>query len=75
MRRAHQGVAVVALPNSRQSGFFSNVAQANSQAVAQASAQLSSSAANARPAITRTSVRPEAASGLDGWLIDRLFGR
>ncbi|MEA2897163.1 MAG: hypothetical protein QOJ84_2778, partial [Bradyrhizobium sp.] len=22
-----------------------------------------------------TSVRPEAASGLDGWLMDRLFGR
>src|SRR6266851_1223157 len=29
MRSAHQGVAVVALPNSRQSGFFSNIAQAN----------------------------------------------
>jgi penicillin-binding protein 1A len=28
-----------------------------------------------RPAPTRASVRPEAASGLDGWLIDRLFGR
>jgi penicillin-binding protein 1A len=27
------------------------------------------------PAPTRTSVRPEAASGLDGWLVDRLFGR
>jgi penicillin-binding protein 1A len=24
---------------------------------------------------TRTSARPEAASGLDGWLVDRLFGR
>jgi penicillin-binding protein 1A len=23
---------------------------------------------------TRASVRPEAASGLDGWLVDRLFG-
>jgi penicillin-binding protein 1A len=75
MRSAHQGVAVVALPNSRQSGFFSNLAQANSQAEAQANAPLPSSAATARPAITRTSVRPEAASGLDGWLIDRLFGR
>jgi penicillin-binding protein 1A len=29
----------------------------------------------ARPAPTRASVRPEAAGGLDGWLVDRLFGR
>ena len=28
-----------------------------------------------RPAPMRASVRPEAASGLDGWLMDRLFGR
>ena len=27
-----------------------------------------------RPAPTRASVRPEAAGGLDGWLVDRLFG-
>jgi penicillin-binding protein 1A len=27
-----------------------------------------------RPAPTRTSVRPEPAAGLDGWLMDRLFG-
>jgi penicillin-binding protein 1A len=29
----------------------------------------------ARSAPARTSVRPEAASGLDGWLVDRLLGR
>jgi penicillin-binding protein 1A len=75
MRGAHQGIAVAALPNSRQSGFFSNVAQASPQAEAPANAPSPSNAATARPAITRTSVRPEAASGLDGWLIDRLFGR
>jgi penicillin-binding protein 1A len=28
-----------------------------------------------RPTPTRTSTRPEAAAGLDGWLMDRLFGR
>jgi penicillin-binding protein 1A len=28
-----------------------------------------------RSAPTRASVRPEAASGLDGWLMERLFGR
>ena len=27
-----------------------------------------------RPQVTQTSARPEAASGLDGWLVDRLFG-
>jgi penicillin-binding protein 1A len=76
MRSAHQGVAVVALPNSRQSGFFSTMAQANSQASGSAAnAPTPASAAAGRPAITRTSVRPEAASGLDGWLMDRLFGR
>src|ERR1700681_4788814 len=31
MRSAHQGVAVAALPNSRQDGFFSNLIQAASQ--------------------------------------------
>jgi penicillin-binding protein 1A len=76
MRGAHQGVAVVALPNSRQSGFSSNIAQANSQVEASAaSAPLPASATSGRAAITRTSVRPEAAAGLDGWLMDRLFGR
>jgi penicillin-binding protein 1A len=35
------------------------------------------SSATGRPAPTRTaaSARPEAAAGLDGWLMDRLFGR
>ncbi|MEH2511658.1 penicillin-binding protein 1A [Nitrobacteraceae bacterium AZCC 1564] len=28
----------------------------------------------ARPPVTQTSVRPEADAGLDGWLIDRVFG-
>ena len=28
-----------------------------------------------RPAPVQTSVRPESAAGLDGWLMDRLFGR
>jgi penicillin-binding protein 1A len=59
MRAAHQGVPVAALPGLQQSGFFSNFVQAASQASVR----------------VRTSVRPEAASGLDGWLMDRLFGR
>jgi penicillin-binding protein 1A len=75
MRTAHQGVPVAALPNSRQSGFFSNIAQAAPQPEPQAvNAPLPASAAAGRPPVTRTSVRPEAAAGLDGWLMDRLFG-
>jgi len=75
MKTAHEGVRVAALPGAQSGGLFSNFAQAGSQ-------QPSASASNApmpatgaaRPAPTRTAVRPEAASGLDGWLMDRLFG-
>jgi penicillin-binding protein 1A len=81
MRAAHQGVPVAALPNSQTGGVFSNLMQAASQvsapsaptSAAQAAPQAASGAA--RPAPTRTSVRPEGAAGLDGWLMDRLFGR
>jgi penicillin-binding protein 1A len=77
MRSAHQGVAVVALPNSRQDGFFSNLIQAASQVSAPSTSTPAAPPANsaARPAPTRTSGRPEAAGGLDGWLMDRLLGR
>jgi penicillin-binding protein 1A len=70
MRAAHQGVPVAALPGSQAGGFFSNLAQAT----APASAPVSTSPAT-RAAPSRASVRPEPASGLDGWLMDRLFGR
>jgi penicillin-binding protein 1A len=74
MKAAHQGIAPVPLPASQPPGFFASVAQAASQA------SPPSSVGNmppppARPAPTRTSARPEAAAGLDGWLMDRLFGR
>ncbi len=78
MRAAHQGVPVAALPNSQSSGLFSNLVQTASQVSAPspptATAPQAASGA-ARPAPTRTSVRPDAATGLDGWLMDRLFGR
>jgi penicillin-binding protein 1A len=71
MRTAHEGVPAAGLPNS-QGGFFSNLAQAASQVTAPTPP---ASANNGyRPAPTRTSVRPEPAAGLDGWLMDRLFG-
>jgi penicillin-binding protein 1A len=82
MKAAHQGVPVASLPNSQQAGFLSNLAQVASQ-VSAPSAPATASApsaplpvnATSRPAPTRTAVRPEAAAGLDGWLMDRLFGR
>jgi penicillin-binding protein 1A len=72
MRAAHQGVPVAALPGSKTGGLFSNVAQASPQSPA--GSPVPATGAN-RPAPTRAAVRPEAASGLDGWLMDRLFGR
>jgi penicillin-binding protein 1A len=81
MRVAHQGVAVVALPNSQAGGFFSNLIQTASQVSAPsaptAAAPPAPQPANgaARPAPTRAAARPEPAAGLDGWLMDRLFGR
>src|SRR5438034_914993 len=74
MRAAHQGVPVAGLPGLQAGGFFSNLVQAASQASAPVNLPSPASAAG-RPAPTRTSVRPEPAAGLDGWLMDRLFGR
>jgi penicillin-binding protein 1A len=74
MRAAHQGVPVAGLPTSQGRGLFSNLVQTASQASAPASAP-SPPSASGRPAPTRTSARPQAASGLDGWLMDRLFGQ
>jgi penicillin-binding protein 1A len=74
MKAAHQGVAVAALPGSQTGGLFSTVAQATSQSSAAATTPPPAAVAG-RPPSTRASVRPEAASGLDGWLMDRLFGR
>jgi penicillin-binding protein 1A len=76
MRAAHQGVPVAALPASQAGGLLSNLAQALPQSsVAAANSPQPPATVAGRPAPTRASVRPEAASGLDGWLIDRLFGR
>src|SRR4051812_36124048 len=70
MRAAHQGVPLAGLPNSQGRGFFSNLMQAASQATPPAGAPAPSSTVG-RPVPTRTSAaRPEAASGLDGWLTD-----
>jgi penicillin-binding protein 1A len=87
MRAAHQGVPVASLPTSQAPGFFATVAQGPqvtaSQITAPSAAPASASLAPYpapgpnRPAPARTnnpSARPEAAAGLDGWLMQRLFG-
>lgn len=77
MRTAHEGVQVAALPNSQANWGLSNLAQAASQvSPPTAAAPGPSPATNGgyRPPPTRANVRPEAAAGLDGWLMDRLFG-
>ncbi len=75
MKAAHRGVPVVGLPNSRQDGFFSNFAQAISQAGAPPVSASSPAASVGRPAPTRSAIRPQTSAGLDGWLMERLFGR
>lgn len=75
MRTAHEGVPVASLPNSQATWGPSNLAQVASQ-VAPPTAPSPAPANNGgyRPAPTRANARPEAAAGLDGWLMDRLFG-
>ncbi|MHC2366532.1 penicillin-binding protein 1A [Bradyrhizobium diazoefficiens] len=77
MRTAHEGVPVANLPNSQASWGLSNLAQAASQVsppTAAAPGPAPASNGGYRPPPTRANARPEAAAGLDGWLMDRLFG-
>ncbi|MBW7972311.1 penicillin-binding protein 1A [Bradyrhizobium sp. BR 10289] len=82
MKAAHEGVPVAALPSSPGGWGLSNLAQAASQVSpptviapppGPGSAPVSNGGYRAPPP-TRANVRPEAAAGLDGWLMDRLFG-
>jgi len=82
MRTAHQGVPVANLPNAQRGGFMSNLFPTSQQANAAPppSAPVPASAYRAAPARTSAppptpNARPEPAAGLDGWLVDRLFGR
>jgi penicillin-binding protein 1A len=87
MRAAHQGVPVAALPKSQAGdGFFSNLLQTASQVSAPPAQTQPApvplapipSGSSYRPPPARASAppnpsaRPEAAAGLDGWLMDRL---
>lgn len=75
MRAAHQGVPVAGLPMGNHGGLFASAAPSYPQTnTSQPDTPVVAAGTPMRPAPTRTSVRPEAASGLDGWLMDRLFG-
>jgi penicillin-binding protein 1A len=68
MRAAHQGVPVASVPYAPGRGMLSNLAEVASQITAP-------TVGAARPVPARAAVRPEPAAGLDGWLMQRLFGR
>jgi len=72
MRAAHQGVAVASLPSS-QYGAGSTLAQIAAQITAPPPPAPIQPGPGAR-LVRGAPVRPEAAAGLDGWLMDRLFG-
>ncbi|MHB0771000.1 transglycosylase domain-containing protein [Bradyrhizobium sp. 5.13L] len=76
MRAAHEGVPVAALPNAQATWGLSNLAQAASQISppTPAGPAPANTGGYRPPPPTRANVRPEAAAGLDGWLMDRLFG-
>jgi penicillin-binding protein 1A len=88
MRAAHQGVPVAGLPSSQRGGVLPNLFQTAAQDNAPPPTQSARAplapppGSSYRPPPTRASApppnpsaRPEPAAGLDGWLIDRVFGR
>ncbi len=74
MRAAHQGVPVAYLPVPQTASPLGNLAQIASQITAPTPPAPQPATAAGRPAPAHAAVRPEAAAGLDGWLMDRLFG-
>ncbi|WP_439923617.1 transglycosylase domain-containing protein [Nitrobacter sp. JJSN] len=79
MRAAHQGVRPEPIPGTQRGGLLPDIAQLGGQVVAPAPVTASAPTAasapvSGRPQPVRSDARPEAASGLDGWLVDRLFG-
>ena len=76
MRIAHQGVPPAPLPPTMQavaSNTLTQIASQISPSTQAAPPQTTTGAARTAPG--RGSTRPEPAAGLDGWLMDRLFGR
>ncbi|WP_354085205.1 PBP1A family penicillin-binding protein [Bradyrhizobium sp. S3.3.6] len=80
MRTAHEGVQVAALPNLQNNWGPANLVQISSQvspptqAVTGPASTPVNNGGYRSPPPARANARPEAAAGLDGWLMDRLFG-
>ncbi|HVY58551.1 MAG TPA: penicillin-binding protein 1A [Xanthobacteraceae bacterium] len=71
MKVAHQGVPVADLPGAPVASFAPPPAALPPANIPMSAAPAPTTTASA----SSKPVRPEAAAGLDGWLIDRLFGR
>ena len=71
MKAAHQGVTPMPLPASMPGGLLTTIAQAASPG----SAVSHPPPVPAPMRTAGTAARPEADAGLDGWLMQRLFGR
>jgi penicillin-binding protein 1A len=78
MKAAHQNVTPAPLPGSTQpqGGFLSSLFPGAGRTPAAPPPQQTGNQGypSPRPQVAQTSARPEADSGLDGWLVDRLFG-
>ncbi len=84
MKTAHQNVPAADLPGTQQGGFLSSMFQSPGRQGAPPPPPTPDTPspypyppqanATANPRVTQTAVRPEASAGLDGWLVDRLFG-
>ncbi len=72
MRAAHQGVPVAYLPSAPASGGLTTLTQIASQITGPTPPAPVQAGAGRQP--SRAPARPEPAAGLDGWLMDRLFG-
>jgi len=82
MRAAHQGLTPQPLPTSWGGSFIANAGSAGAapgpseQAALTPPASIGGSGASpARPAPTQVAQRPAQGSGMDGWLLDKLFGK
>ena len=74
MRVAHQNVPVAVLPGLG-GGWYMGTPVASVDRLTPADRLAPSPAPAPAPVAANTNVRPEADHGLDGWFLDRLFGR
>ena len=78
MRVAHQGVPVASLPTSYGNGFFSGLFGNGGQPQAVSQTEATDGMAPRPPGAIQTSSNapaPRSGGGMDGWLLDNLFGR